>query len=334
MTSSDRDDIDFDEDDAEAQARDRMPASSEPAILGFRRELWTPETDVRAAAALEAAHALASRVRRRDAQVRRLFVDRQVPGQPENPLEGRGTASSTPLAYLLRGGRGGRVRLTLYLSLLWVAANPPHDVTYPARAWATLLGLTDPEGNGSRRINDAIAWLVEHHFIETIPRPGHPTTLTLLDESGTGLPYQVPGAAMNQLRTSPESDWSRHRYFKLPYTFWTCGWVTVLSGPAIAMLLVLLMETSGHDSAAEIWFSPATAERRFSLSEDTRASGLRELAQHRLITTHRRPISSNALEFRRLRNTYTLHLDRLNSPPQVAVGRATRRAVAARRGGR
>jgi len=215
--------------------------------------------------------------------------------------------------------------------LLWVAANPPHDVTYPARAWATLLGLPDPEGNGSRRINDAIAWLAEHRFIETTPRPGHPTTLTLLDESGTGEPYQVPGAVMNQLRTSPEGSWSRHRYFKLPPTFWTSGWITTLSGPAIAMLLILLLETSGLDPAPETWFSPTVADRRFSLSEDTRAAGLRELAQHRLVTTHRRPTSADTFEFRRLRNTYTVHLERLNAPPRT-VGRATRRRVTTTRG--
>jgi hypothetical protein len=35
----------------------------------------------------------------------------------------------------------------------------PHDLAYPARAWATLLGLPDPAGRGARRINEAILWL-------------------------------------------------------------------------------------------------------------------------------------------------------------------------------
>jgi len=52
----------------------------------------------------------------------------------------------------------GTVRVKLELTFLWFAANP-HDLAYPARAWATLLGLPDPAGRGARRINEAILWL-------------------------------------------------------------------------------------------------------------------------------------------------------------------------------
>ncbi|HVF74574.1 MAG TPA: hypothetical protein VM938_05955, partial [Acidimicrobiales bacterium] len=76
---------------------------------------------------------------------------------------------------MLRGGRGGAVRLKLYLSFLWFAAAPPHDVTYPARAWASLLGLEDPEARGARRIIDAITWLDAHDFVVVEGRPRRAT---------------------------------------------------------------------------------------------------------------------------------------------------------------
>lgn len=49
-----------------------------------------------------------------------------------------------PLARLLRGGRGGAVRLKLYMAMLWMAAKEPHDVTFPDRAWAELFRATCP----------------------------------------------------------------------------------------------------------------------------------------------------------------------------------------------
>jgi hypothetical protein len=259
------------------------------------------------------AASLAARVRRRNAQVRRSFVERGDEAAP------------TPLALLLRGGRGGQVRLKLLLSLLWVAANPPHDATYPARVWAELLGLPDPEGNGARRINDAIGWLGAHHFLEIRQRPGQPTTLILLHETGSGEPYTVPGATLVRLRNANAAERSAHRYLNLPSSFWTSGWIGVLSGSAVAMLLVLLLEfgsrrptTESPDEVREVWFSPAVAEQRYALSEDTRSAGLRELERYGLVTTRRRRVSPDALDFRRLRNTYVLHPETLNQTPHIS----------------
>ena len=63
--------------------------------------------------ALDYAEIVARRVHGRAAPVRRLFVERALPDSPP------------PLATLLRGGRGGEVRLKLYLSILWFAGGPP-----------------------------------------------------------------------------------------------------------------------------------------------------------------------------------------------------------------
>ena len=115
-------------------------------------------------------------------------------------------------------------------------------------------------------------------------------------------------------------DYADHLYFRVPNELWTRGWITALTGPALAMLLVLLQQSAGANrSEQELWFSPAVADRRFHLSEETRKRGLDGLHKLGLVTINRRPITSNnPLEATRLRNTYTLHTARLvTEEPQL-----------------
>ena len=260
--------------------------------------------------AVQAAEHLAKRTKGRSAQIRRRFIER-----PDN------TPTSPPLARLLRGGRGGHVRTKLLLTMLWVGANPPHDVTYPARAYAALLGLPKPDTTGARRVLDAIAWLETHQFLTVENRPGHPSRVTLLRELADGQPYSVPGATFNKLRGQDPDDVTvtQHRYIQLPPTLWTSGWMAVLSGPGLAMLLVLLTELGGRDTEREIWFSPGMAKRRYDLSEDTRTAGIRELANAGLVTITRRDTNPDPFAVRRLRNVYRLHTTEFAAPASIVI---------------
>jgi hypothetical protein len=259
---------------------------------------------------LGAAQAVSRRVNARTAQVRRGFVERTD----------HTTGAPTPLALMLRGGRGGQVRLKLYLSLLWFAAAYPYDVTYPARAWAALLDLPDVEGAGARRINQAFGWLEKHDFIAVQARPGHPSRVTLLSDLGGGGEYSVPGAEYNKLRGAPAPVRDQHRYIQLPATAWTSGWIATLSGPGLAMLLVLLTELGPRDAdSTDLWFSPRVADMKYALSEDTRTAGIRELTNAGLVLVRRRPVSTDPFEMRRRRNVYRLRLDRLGSPARVLL---------------
>lgn len=222
-----------------------------------------------------------------------------------------------PLARLLRGGRGGEVRLKLELSFLWFAAAPPHDVSLPARVWAVLLGLEDPEARGTRRIRQAIDALESSNLIRVERQPGMPPRIWLLDEGALDVPYTLPGAAFNAARNTPDA-W-RHRYIQLPDTLWTNGWIATLSGAATAMLLVLFAERGTDKSGKELWFSPKRADQLYGLSEDTRSKGLRELRAAGLVTARRRSASRNALDTRRVRNTYRLVDARLNEGANVPV---------------
>jgi len=260
-------------------------------------------------AALNAAEALSKRNHGRKTQLRRLFVERTDVVAP------------TPLARMLRGGRGGHVRLKAYLSMQWLAAAPPHDFSYPSRAWATLLDLNDPATAGARRISDAVGWLEANNFVTIETIPGHPNRITLLNEAGTGRRYTVPGSAYSKAKTrkaEPEV-LQRHRYIQIPAQFWTSGWMATLSGTAIAMYLVLLCEQGGDSEGRELWLSPDLARKRYCLSDDTRSAGLNELRRAGLTTVFRRPIASDVFDVQRYRNVYVLKPDQLGEPAAVPL---------------
>ncbi|MFD6419887.1 hypothetical protein [Streptomyces sp. NPDC060194] len=260
----------------------------------------------------------AARRGRRRAQVRYSFVER-ASLQDEPP----------PLARMLRGGgRGGHVRLKLFLSYLWLQRDDDaRELSVRHSAWATLLGLDDPGTAGARRISDAHAWLEQNKFI-SVTRTGRQNLVTVLSETGTGAPWVAPGAAAKKEKENSArgvgivglTDMGAvvNRYFQVPQTFWTRGHIAMLSGAGVAMFLILLAETGGLGEKA-LWFSPLQADTRFALSEDTRSKGLRELARAGLIKTKRRPVNESDFEAdaQHMRNVHYLQLDRLNETAEI-----------------
>ena len=246
---------------------------------------------------LRAAKTLSERLKHRAAKVRLDFIRNEVPGPPP------------PLSILLRGGRGGEVRLKLLLSLLWAAGGGTDDRhktnPYPARSWAALLDLPDPEGNGQRRIRDAIGWLEDQQLLKTERNPGHPMTLQLLCEDGSGKAYTDPAGAARKKKTNKEDLVGSDLYVGLPESFWTEGWIVSLSGRAIAMLLVIAEVTFSPTREFE-WVSPQRARWRYGISEDTWSKGIAELRARKIIEIRKKPVSEDDFDFRRVRNTYKL----------------------------
>ena len=256
-------------------------------------------------ASREFAAMLGAKRRRAGAPVRNSFVIAE-PGR-----------SRPPLAELLNstkgagGGRGGQVRLKLFLSLLWVCAKEPYEAIRPARAWAALLGLDDVETNGVRRIHSAIRDLEERDLVRVRERGGQASAIRPLSDRGSGRKYEPPSETYNRLdqKNTSEEVLRRHRYFRVPSGLWTAGHIATLSGPGLAMLLVVRCEQRGVD-AAEVWFSPQMAAERYGLAESTRVQGLQQLRAHGLLTTRARSVSESGIyidEFRR-RNVHTLDL--------------------------
>ena len=182
----------------------------------------------------------------------------------------------------MRGGRGGEVRLKLYLTMSLLAVRAPFDIpSVPAGSWAEALGLDDPGRNGARRVSDAIDWLAQNKFMVAEQRQGTPGAVRLLSQNGLGGPYVRPTPA--------------GRYVPLGLGLWYDGWIVRLSGTGLALLIVLLDLQGGR--AQPQWVSPA--RRRYDLSPDTWTKGLKELKKLELVTVSRR-IQGDFFDYRRM----------------------------------
>ena len=135
----------------------------------------------------------------------------RVPNQP---------ISTPPLARLIQGGRGGEVRLKLYLLLTMMATQSPFDIRNPPTPRTLARTLALPPTGGPRRINDNLRWLEDHHFIERTKRPGQTAAIQLLDPQGTArpVPKSAPYPALGddadrvlvlRLAAGSVSDWYR-----------------------------------------------------------------------------------------------------------------------------
>lgn len=206
--------------------------------------------------------------------------------------------------------------MKLLLSMIWVAVAEPYNISIPARAWATLLGLEDPEGRGAARINAATRRLVEAEYLRVERRRGQSSQLYLQNELGNGEPYSHPGAAWEAVREA-DSRTRRNtpRYTRIPVEIWTHGWIAALGGPALAMLLILLEAARGRDPEG-IWFAPSVAAARYGLNEATRKKGVKELEDYGLVTVNQAAVTRDALSSKRRRNTYTVHPEAFDQNPE------------------
>jgi hypothetical protein len=211
-------------------------------------------------------------------------------------------ASKAPLAPLLRGGRGGEVRLKLYLSILLLGVRKPHRVQLPPRSWAEILGLEDPDGNGARRVNDALRWLERHRLISTERPKGDPPIAWPLAEGGSGTQYVRPG------------DVKGYTWASLPVQFWQRGWILWLSSTAIAVLLILLELQRGKDSPETV--APRRLTERYGLSDESWSKGVSELKALGLVTANKATSGDHA-ERKRYRNNFKVVVSVFDDEPKI-----------------
>lgn len=199
------------------------------------------------------------------------------------------------------GGRGGRTRLALLLTLMWVNSAGDHSSTRPARWWGQMIGISDPQ-RAARVASANMKALADRGFITIAdPAPGMPPTVTLLNELGSPGPYQRP-------------DGKDHMsYFRIPETLWTAGAIGDLSGPGLAMYLILLYYY--RTDSPGTWLSPSYFHERHGLSEGTRLNGITDLYTHGLITVQNRIIDNAGTTASRTFPRRVLTLDRRFAPP-------------------
>lgn len=240
---------------------------------------------------------LAQSVKRDTCPLRRSFVERES-----------GSSTLTPLASLLRtqtstGGRGGALRISLLLTLIWINARPPYSTSRVAAYWAELLGRDDPRGDGARAVRDALHELADRDFIE-LRSSGARTTITLrnettpLDEEGAPVPYEPP--------------YSKDAYLQVPRAFWSDGLAGDLSGAGVAMYLCALALTRSDDP--EFFISAGYFEDRYGISRSSRKRGLTELVEHGVLTfTVEESIDEST--FRKVRRNVYRVVKKYRQPP-------------------
>jgi hypothetical protein len=204
---------------------------------------------------------------------------------------------SPPLVSLIQGGRGGEIRLKLFLCMAMMATRAPHDINRPftPQGWARLLNLSVDDG-AARRISSNIKWLNQNTFIHLEPRRGNTPRIQLLDPT-TG-----------QLFTRPTTS-----FISIPLDIWRYGWILELSATGLALLIVLL-DLCGNATSPRY----VTRHRRESyvLSSDTWTRATKELKRHGLITVGRTP-QGDEYDPERLRNTFWIEKEALGRLPST-----------------
>jgi hypothetical protein len=202
-----------------------------------------------------------------------------------------------PLARLIQGGRGGEVRLKLYLCITMMATAKPYDIRQPPapHAWARMLAL--PPDTGPRRVNSNLKWLSSNGFMELEPRRANAPAIKLLSTEEPGGRY---------VRASTQG-----RYVGIPMEFWRRGWILHLSATAIALLFALLEAQGGYSQPRYI---PYERRESYGLSHNTWTKARKELEHHGFLMVKRTPQGSD-FDYRRLRNSYWVDEGRFLESP-------------------
>jgi hypothetical protein len=217
----------------------------------------------------------------------------------------RGDGRKPMLSELLRGGRGGEVRLKLYLSTVLLAGskhshkihgkNTIVDVSGPT--WARALALPDSAAAGARRVADAQNQLASKRLIKVDRRPGQEPRVQLLHPSGSGGHWVEPG--------SP--------YVRIPLDLWTNRWIWILTGKELAVYMAILDLCSGRgrDGTGGPQALSGTSVAYYGMSGDTWRLGAASLERHGLIRTDMTVVRVD-LESPRRRKRYQLVPDALS----------------------
>ncbi|MEI6623892.1 MAG: hypothetical protein WCP28_18525 [Actinomycetes bacterium] len=139
-------------------------------------------------------------------------------------------ATGGPLSTFVRNG--DETGLDLYLAIAAIISSPEaggYTTTKPSAVWGRALGLPDTRHRGAQ-VSKVLRRLRDRNLITT-GRSGRLTTITLLNEAGTGTDYARPGANGN-----------RDPYLQLPEAYWTGPdhWYRTLSLVEKAVLLIAL----------------------------------------------------------------------------------------------
>jgi hypothetical protein len=189
------------------------------------------------------------------------------------------------LARLFGAGRGGEVRLKLFLTFAMRAARGrPTLKNRQPRTLARMLAL--PERTGPRRVADAMRWLERNRFITITPQAGTAGELPLQD--GEDPPGDLPTRDQHG------------QYVSVPIELWTSGLILDMSARELAIYIALLDVTYDKDEGS----MSGHQKQQYGISDDTWTRAVSELRRRRLITV-RSEVDDAEERLPRMRHVYT-----------------------------
>ncbi|MGU3645182.1 hypothetical protein ACLBXX_09460 [Microbacterium sp. C23T] len=205
---------------------------------------------------------------------------------------------------LAAGGRGGLVRLRLYLTMAMQASSVPRTIPpKTSAAYARLISLD--ARTGPRRVNDALRHLDERGLIHRELRTGRAPQITVLNPNGSG------------------DDWpdrTEDRWITVPLEFWSGGWIFRMSARAIAAY-ISLRELLGGSKHKDGQFMSGFRKGQYGISDDTWTRALKELKELGVLIETIEPGGDDEHPYRTRRRYRLIELS------DVKASRADRRAT-------
>lgn len=197
----------------------------------------------------------------------------------------RGDGADPMVAQLIRGGRGGTVRLKVHMTLTMQATRSPYTVQRrPSSSMARMLNLDDR--TGGRRVTEALKWLESRKLIEPSEPKNNAPQLQLLDPTGSGGPWPQIGT----------------RYLAVPLHLWSNGWILQMNGRSLAAFLALT-ELNGGSLNPRGEVMDGYRKEQYGLSADTWTRAIQDLEHLGLLTAETELFGDDERQ-RRLRKRY------------------------------
>lgn len=252
-----------------------------PAFTSAESDLF-PD-DAPASDARSTREAFLKRSRSGYTKIRHAFV--QVPPSTTN-------AGSKPalLPVFARNHRAAVLYLAVLTNWTWLARS---DEALPADTWIRFLESDKPNALTWTTQSLSHAWKVlEENKLVVRKLENRLKKVTPLQESGSGSGYSSPDGSRSGV------------YFILPDEFWTQELHATLSWPELAVLLILLKESSGRPWAE---LSVDRAQKFYGISRSTAEEGLRGLREKGFLVSKDRYVTDpDAAEGRRRTSLHVL----------------------------
>ena len=186
----------------------------------------------------------------------------------QTDADGPDGTRAAPLSSMLRARDTATLDAYLLIHAM-ASSSKPYRAAYFSSSWVRLMRFEQgaEAAAASSRWSKAVTRLVDLKLIYR-HRAGNVMEYFLLDEAGTGEPYDRP------------TKLAHGRWFSLPYQYWLEGWDERLQGAEKVMLLIALDQPDGFAIAYERF--PAW----YGISASTAKRGLTGLVARGILSMH------------------------------------------------